>query len=44
MREGALFGGPVRGTMVDVSPARNPYPHELLRHGFNFPLSLRPVP
>lgn len=43
MREGALFLGPVRGRLVDVSPELNPRPHALLRCGLNFPLPLRPA-
>lgn len=43
LREGALFRGPVRGRVVDVSPDVNPFPHPLLRCGVNFPLPLGPV-
>ncbi|HEU0078286.1 MAG TPA: hypothetical protein VFQ76_11585, partial [Longimicrobiaceae bacterium] len=43
LREGALFRGPVRGRLVDVSPEENPLPHPLLRSGINFPLPLGPV-
>jgi CRISPR-associated protein Csm4 len=43
MREGALFLGPVRGRLVDVSPELNPRPHSLLRCGLNFPLPLGPI-
>jgi CRISPR-associated protein Csm4 len=43
LREGALFQGPARGRLVDVSPENNPFPHPLLRSGIHFPLPLGPA-
>lgn len=44
MREGALFRGPARGRLVDVSPAVNPYPHPVLRSGIALTIALTPSP
>lgn len=44
MREGALFRGTPRGSLVDVSPDDNPNPHPLLRNGLAFALGLEAAP